>query len=319
MGRTKSRGVRAALTTMIVVASFSVPWSALTQTGPEKSARGVHSLQPMDAKVWFANYQRYRAASIAIADRKEPDRHFALGNLALEHGLEDEAWEQWLTALYLDPNHAGARAAIGYEWRDQRWFRPHRLNREWIDAVKAAGRAYRFTIAIEDDASEEFLREFSWRVRRLNWLIWDLTEGQAFLERIVIADRTGEGRIVVERGKLDTPLIEGGGARCENPGRADWRILSGGRCYVRILCHEFFHGIFALPDERHGCACIMQGGLYGVKTSDLLLCDAESHVHHPDTPVACWDLIRRRFPDMKHPNSVAYGDAPWVEIEIRDR
>jgi len=156
-------------------------------------------------------------------------------------------------------------------------------------------------------------------VRRLNWLLWDLTEGQVFPERVVIADQSSEGRIVIERGKLDTPLIEGGGARCENPGRADWRILSGGRCYVRILCHEFFHGIFGLPDERHGCACIMQGGLYGVKTADLLLCDAESHVHHPDSPVACWDLIRRRFPDRKHPNPVDYGDAPWAGIEIRDR
>lgn len=305
------------------VAAACAAFAGLSQAQAQAPATAppadAHRMRPMEAKVWFASYQKYRAISAGIADLRDASRHYELGRVAWEHGLEDEAWEQWLAALYLDPEYAEARAAIGYERSGGAWVRPSAVNTEWVAAVESAGRALQFAIGIEDDADALFFREFSWRLRRLNWLLWDLTEGQVFLKRIVVADKTNEGRIVIEKGKLDKALLDGGGAICQNPGRPDWRVVSGGRCYVRVLCHELFHGIFGLPDERHGCPCIMQGGLYGVKTSELRLCDAATHAADTTIRESCWETILRRFPDMKHPNPMAYGSAPEVEIEIRDQ
>ena len=95
-------------------------------------------------------------------------------------------------------------------------------------------------------------------------------------------------------------------------------ITSGGHCYVRILAHEMMHGLFGMPDERHGCYCLMQGGLYGIKTKDLVMCDLKSHRPHRDNPQSCWSIIQQKDSSMHYPNPVEYGRAPEVEIELAD-
>ncbi len=279
---------------------------------------GKSALHPMDPREWFGNYQNYNQANRRLHESSDPVEHFRLGQWAWKHGLEDEAWEQWILAIQIDPDHAASRQAMGFVEKNGRWSRPGAVNREWIGKVDREGRAYSFTIAIEDDAEAAFFEEFSWRIRRLNWFIWDLTEGQVYLKEITIADKTSRGRFVIEKDKLKLTLLDGGGAICYNAGRSDWVVKSGGRCYVRIFCHEFFHGIFGLPDERHGCACLMQGGLYGIKTNQISMCDVETHVDDYATPTPCWTIIQDRFPKMIHPNPAPYGKAPEVKIVIEN-
>lgn len=272
--------------------------------------------RPMAAQTWFQNYKTYlqRAASVA----RTGDAHYKLGRWAWRHGLEDEAWEQWTKALAAAPDHAATREATGYIRGAEGWTRPGELKPDWLAKVKADGRALAVDIAIQDDADAAFFSEFRWRLLRLSWFLWQITEGQVYLEKIEVADQIDRGRFTILEGKLDIPVLEGGGATCYNAGQPDWTVTSGGRCYVRILAHEMLHGIFGLPDERHGCYCLMQGGLYGIKTPDLELCDDASHRPHDQTPRSCWSIIRSRYPQMRHPNPVDYGRAPEVEIVIRD-
>lgn len=271
--------------------------------------------EPMTQKDWYANYQHYMAESAKLDTVKNADKHFELGKWAWNNGLEDEAWEQWITAIKYDTNHADSYKAMGFEKTNTGWERLGEIDEKWIKEVKNAGRALTYTFAFEDDVDAVFFEEFSWRLKRLNWFIWHLTEGQMYLEKVKVVDKSSDGRFVIEKGRLYQTLLTGGGAVCYNSGRENWQVKSGGRCYVRIFCHEFFHGIFGLPDERHGCFCIMQGGLYGVKTPDLKLCDKETHRESTVTPTACWDLVMEKFPDMKHTGK-EHGKVPEVQIEI---
>ncbi len=275
------------------------------------------ALQPMPAQEWFNNYKTYLSRAARV--EKSAEAHYRLGRWAWEHGLEDEAWEQWVKALAADPDHLETRKATGFVDTEGGWERPGQVNPEWVSQVDAAGRGLSFTVAIEDDASAAFFDELSWRLRRLNWFLWKITEGQVYLKEVKVVDLSTTGRFVVPAGQLDVPVMAGGGASCANPGRPDWRVISGGRCYVRILGHEMLHGLFGLPDERHGCYCLMQGGLYGIKTPDLRLCDAEYHRPDPSAPESCWSIIQRRDPSMTHPNPADYGRAPEVKIEVVDR
>lgn len=283
------------------------------------SAQRSGGYEPMSQKEWLGNYREYIKSKTALSASNDPEKHYQLGQWAWEHGLEDEAWEQWLVTIKYDENHQKSYAAIGFVKKDDQWVRPGELNQEWVEKVDESGRAFSYTFAFADDADEEFFEEFSWRVRRLNWFIWHLTEGQMYLKKIRLVDKSTEGRFIIEEGRLNQTLLTGGGAVCYNSGSKDWFVKSGGKCYMRILCHEFFHGIFGLPDERHGCFCIMQGGLYGIKTPDLKLCDRESHRESSVTPTSCWEIILNRYPDMNHEEASIVSDrgkAPETEITI---
>lgn len=266
--------------------------------------------------------REYDEQARAIA--ADPDRqpHLELGHWAYENGLEDEAWEQWIIALDLEGPKSQVWEQMGFQLGEHGPYPtggPAEPNDAWLKQVRAAGRAYSFRIAIQDDASAEFFADLGWRVRRMNWFLWRATEGQVFLEEVEIIDKEPDGRFVIEAGKLGITLLDGGGAFCANPGTPDWKVISAGKVYVRILAHEMLHGIFGLPDERHGCACIMQGGLYGIRSDQLQLCDATTHRSDPATPTSCWELALSRFPEMKHPNPAVIGAPPDVRLKIVDR
>ena len=290
--------------------------TATTFADDEKPSKTRH-LKPMKPGVWFGHYGDYRTRAKEV--KKTTEAHHSLGKWAWDHGLEDEAWEQWIKAIKIDPNHAKTRKSMGFVKQNDKWTRPGKVNPKWIKTVEADGRALKIDITIEDDADKVFFEEFKWRLNRLNWFIWDITQGQLYIKEINVTDNATGGRFVIQKGKLDIPVLRGGGAFCRMPGRKNWQVFSGGRCYVRILAHEMCHGVFGLPDERHGCYCLMQGGLYGIKTKDLVLCDEHSHRHHPITPDACWKIIKKRYPKMKYPNpNKNIGRVPDAIIKIKD-
>jgi hypothetical protein len=288
------------------------------------NAEAQRELKLMPANQWFGNYQSYLKQ--AAETKNTADSHHQLGKWAWDNGLEDEAWEQWILAISIDPSHAATRKAMGYvrNKRDKDWTRPGEINQQWIRTLNADKRALSLNITIEDDADAEFFYEYQWRLHRLNWFIWQITEGQMYIKGIHIQDKTqgtsdsSTHRIVIPKGQLTVPVMEGGGALCKNSGRPDWQVISGGRCYVRILAHEICHGLFGVPDERHGCYCLMQGGLYGIKTKDLVLCDDRTHRHASNTPTSCWNIIMKRYPGMKHPNTAKPGSAPKTKITVTD-
>lgn len=290
---------------------------------PANVAAAPPALEPLTPGEWASRVQTYEKLALATTGA-DADAHFALGRDVWALGLEDEAWEQWLAALALNADHAEARAAMGFFATDGGWSRHANStvpDAGWIAGVRAGGRAFSFVVAVQDDASSAQLEGLAWRLRRMSWFLWGASEGQIFLDEIRIEDRRADGRFVIESGKLETTLLDGGGAFCMNVGRPDWKVVSAGKAYTRILAHEMLHGIFGLPDERHGCQCIMQGGLYGIRTDQLGLCDATTHRPATATPTSCWELALDRDGGLTHPN-VAFpgrvGAAPEPRFTVRD-
>ncbi len=281
-------------------------------------------IEALHPEQWLANVREYDERTkhaTSVTERVE------LGRWAYAGGLEDEAWEQFAAAM---AEHGGplpavdvfARRAMGISDPaagaaiDQN---TALVDAARIDRIRAMGLAFTFTVAIEDDAPPAFYDELRWRLRRMNWFFWRVTEGQMFLEHITLADQTSNGRFVIERGKLELTLLSGGGAFCANPGSPDWAVVSAGRVYTRVLAHEMLHGVFGLPDERHGCACIMQGGLYGIRSDQLAMCDDATHRSAPATPESCWALAQARYPDLTHGADADWGAPPEPTFVIRDR
>lgn len=280
-------------------------------------------IDPQAPEQWLANVAEYdsrKEGLVSVAD------HLALGEWAYEQGLEDEAWEQFAAAMKAN---AGAMPAIdAYARRAMGLLDPKAgaavganealVDAKRIRAIRDAGLAFSFTVAIEDDAPPEFYEELKWRLRRMNWFFWRVTEGQMFLDELVLEDQTSNGRFVIERGKLELTLLSGGGAFCVNAGEPDWSVVSAGRVYTRVLSHEMLHGVFGLPDERHGCACIMQGGLYGIRSDQLAMCDDEGHRSAGSTPVSCWSLAQARYPSLERSDPVAWGAPPEPKFVVND-
>ncbi len=310
---------------LAIAAIFSLTVNAFTEdknapgkpsppTSDKEKRSEKKSHKPMNPRLWFANYQKYNASAKKV--QNTADARYKLGKWAWDNGLEDEAWEQWIVAVTLDKNHASTRKAMGYIKKNEKWIRPGTINNNWLKTVEADQRAFNVTMTIADDADQKFLDEFAWRVRRLNWFMWSLTEGQVYLKSVQIKDKATGGRFHVEKGKRDIPVLRGGGAYCIRPGRPNWEVRSGGKCYVRILAHEMCHGIFGVPDERHGCYCLMQGGLFGIKTKDLILCNDKTHRRHRITPNSCWSIVKKKYPKMVQPNKANYGIPPETKIKI---
>lgn len=301
----------------------SAEWSTAQEASAEESTpvtttrpEPPPALRPIAPRDWRRRLDTYLSRAHALEGNADADAHYELGRWAYEQGLEDEAWERFIASVGLDPDHVEARRAMGFVRQGAAWGRPGEVNEAWLEQVRERGFGLSFTVAIEDDAPPEYFEDLSWRFRRMSWFLWRITEGQVFLDRLRLEDQSSDGRFVIERGRLEQTLIEGGGAFCHAPGTDDWHVRAAGRVYVRILTHELLHGPFGLPDERHGCSCIMQGGLYGIRTDQLSICDEHTHRPNPVTPTPCWTLIQRRYPTFEHPNSVAFGRAPDVQIEV---
>lgn len=272
--------------------------------------------EPLRPREWQKRMNEYQKR--ASECEETADAHFELGEWVMKQRLEEEAWDQWLAAVALDPDHAGVRKSMGMVKKDGKWVYPGEVNEEWVKKVDEGGRGLEYVVAIADDVDEEFYDGLSIRIRRINRFLWRLTEGQFYLKKITLKDMTRRARWRIPKGMADTKLMGAGGAQCVNAGRENWYLRAGGRANVRIFVHELFHGIFGLPDERAGCPCLMQGGLYGITLAEIKICDEDSHKEERRIPGCCWDKIIERFPKVVHPNKEDFGRAPDAKIVIVD-
>lgn len=301
------------------------PTPSPTSTVDDATVEIQHGpIDPITQQQWVTAVREYESRSAKVSGRQA---RVELGQWAYEQGLEDEAWEQFgIVIKEPGTSHpdidAYARRAMGVQ--DPRAGAGVGANERLVKLDRVAkirenALAFSFTVAIEDDAPAAFFEDLQWRLRRMNWFFWRISHGQMFLDKLLLKDKSSDGRFVIEQGKLDATLLTGGGAFCANAGRKDWRVVSAGRVYTRVVSHEMLHGVFGLPDERHGCACIMQGGLYGIRSDQLGMCDDESHRTGPGNEVSCWTLAQRKYPTLKHPADQDWGAPPEPRFTVEDR
>lgn len=214
--------------------------------------------------------------------------------------LQEEAIHCYEEILMIDPTHAVARKAID----DLKSSIEYRL-RSMIADYERAGRGWRITVAIEDDADAGFLEEWKQKMINLSQFIFECTEGQFFLTEVRIEDQSSNGRIIVDKGKKDwagmnSPQASGVLAYCTRSGTPRWEVHCPGKTWESVLCHEIFHGVFGLLDEYYQnpqCPCIMRSAPNPQK-----ICNTETHLGGGRQKEPCWDTIKKRYQDVVSPN-----------------
>ena len=140
------------------------------------------------------------------------DGRVALGHVAVARGLHTTARDEWKAVLSRDPDHAGARAALGYVRHGDAWVTPDeqkallglvREGRAWVNPEQARLR--------QDD-------------RRL-----DLDAARAVAEREVLAAEAERLRAEATRLTAEAEAIAGSRARAEAAAYSPVVMLHGGR------------------------------------------------------------------------------------------
>lgn len=259
----------------------------------------------------------YGIKRVLLGEEPTADLHFRLGKWSQEIGLEDVALADYERALAINPKHSSAKSAVD-RIRNSTEFKLKMLGAEY----DKYGRAWHISVAIEEGVDKKFIDGWKERIQELSEYVWNITEGQFYIADCEIEDNTSEGKIIVEKGKLDWHGMdnkEGSGvlAYCAASGTPSWEVHCPGLAGVSVLAHEIFHGVFGLPDEYYQtpmCECVMKSAPNPQK-----LCDASNHIgggSNRGPPGSegktCWQIIIDR-PEFKgtpkHPSPL------WVWAE----
>ncbi|MFH1421899.1 MAG: hypothetical protein ABIH42_04200 [Planctomycetota bacterium] len=143
------------------------------------------------------------------------------------------------------------------------------------------------TICIKDDAGESFFEEFEKRIQRTSEYLWKITEGQVYIAKAIVTDKSQTGNWFVQnldRNQVDGPNGIKAFAYCDFR-----RIVTGGKVDPYTTCHELGHLLWKLPDHYNEPGkdmkgkCIMQGAGGAPK-----FCEE------------CWQKILAKHPKFKH-------------------
>jgi hypothetical protein len=214
--------------------------------------------------------------------------------------LQEEAAQCYEEILMVDPANTTARAAIN-KLKSSIAFKL----RSMITDYERRKHGWKISVAIEDGVPAKFIEEWKEKIANLSQFIFEATEGQFFITECRIEDETSNGKIIVEKGKLDWYAMNskkpsGVLAYCKRSGHPRWEVHCPGKCWESVLCHEMFHGVFGLLDEYYQkpqCPCIMRSA-----PNPQRICNAETHIGGGRQKEPCWDTIKRRYKDVVSPN-----------------
>ena len=252
----------------------------------------------------------YGVKRVLLGEESTPDVHFRLGKWCEEVDLDDLALANYESALVLNPKHPGAKDAVKKIKSSGAY-----MLRRLVDDYDKQGRAWHISVTIEEPVGKDFIEKWREKIQFLSEYVWNITQGQFFIATCEIEDDASDGKIIVEKGKLDWGGMdnkEGNGvlAYCAGSGSPGWEVHCPGLAGVSVLAHEIFHGIYGLPDEYYQtpmCDCVMKSAPNPQK-----LCHAKDHIEGggdrgpPGSEGKdCWQIIMLR-PEFKgspqHPN-----------------
>jgi hypothetical protein len=259
----------------------------------------------------------YGIKRVLLGEEATPDIHYRLGKWCEEVELDDLALINYESALELNPKHSGAKSAV------------HKIKtsgaymlKSLVDYYDKLGRAWHISVTIEEPVSKDFIEKWRDKIQKLSDYVWNITEGQFFIATCEIEDDASDGKIIVEKGKLDWGGMdnkEGNGvlAYCAGSGSQGWEVHCPGLAGVSVLAHECFHGVFGLPDEYYQnpmCECVMRSAPNPQK-----LCFASNHIgggSNRGPPGSegkdCWQIIKDR-PEFKGTPAQPNKDWVWNE------
>ena len=234
-----------------------------------------------------------------LGSPEKVETHLALATWAKSKGLEDVALGEWEKALEIDPKQSSAIAGVK-SIKETLAFKC----RAFVADYAKTNRAWRLDVAIEDNVDKKTLEEWQERMQAISDYYFNMTEGQFFIAECEIEDNTSEGRILIEKGKVEWYGLgnkQGTGvlAYCTAGGSPQWNVHSPGKAGVSVIAHEMGHGAFGLPDEYYQnpqCDCMMRAAPNPQK-----LCTAATHIaggRNVGPPGSegknCWQIVLDR-------------------------
>jgi len=223
-----------------------------------------------------------------------------LASWCKRNDLDTEAMQTYEEVLKIDPQNRTADTAVK-TLKNQSNVAFASVTQQYIQAK----RAWRITVAVEDNANPPFFKEWEEKLKNLSDFIFEVTEGQFFVHEWVIEDQTSNGDIIIEKGKMDwegmnSQRASGVLAYCKGSGSPTWEVHCPGKTWESVLCHEMFHGIFGLLDEYYQnpqCPCVMRSAPNPQK-----ICNPQTHLGGGRQKEPCWDTIKKRYSDVTSPN-----------------
>jgi hypothetical protein len=216
------------------------------------------------------------------------------------YDMDEQAITAYEEVLKLDPGNRKATGGIK-QLKSSSSYQLAGLANQYIQAK----RAWKIKVAIEDNANAGFMKEWEQKLKSLSDFIFEVTEGQFFVYEWILEDQTSNGKIIIEKGKMNwkgmnSARAAGVLAFCRASGTPRWEVHCPGKTWESVLCHEMFHGIFGLLDEYYQnpqCPCIMRSAPNPQK-----ICNPQTHIGGGRQKEPCWNTIKKRYKDVVSPN-----------------
>lgn len=171
-------------------------------------------------------------------------------------------------------------------------------------------------LGVEADLSKERLTEMAHHFAGFSDDLWFATEGNFYIQSIAATDKSKAGNVRVFATEVEKEFTRGGGM-VHGRGTPGAYMEVAGRCSVFTFVHEGGHLFFHLPDEYlnkqggGGCPeCVMVGGnMKGFGPGKWKFCTKQTHT---DKGEACWDRIRKLYPNVKFPHPGFPPEPPFT-------
>lgn len=275
-------------------------------------------------KTLFDDYETKKAEFEDTADG-----HLKLGNWCKEKGLTWQARIEWRKVVELDAENEAARKALGdkkikdawvtYEAQQEakglelfegRWLKPDDVKK--IKRARHPAHGWILTATYKEDADEAFLKSWGDRAKEASQFMWELTEGQMYVEQITITDNGGPADFTIVN--KDSTKAKPGAYYAIT--LAD-TIEAPGKILPYTFFHELIHLKYKRNDHCDNCRhCIMSSDPTASK-----LCDDGDHKAPPGP--SCWGEIREH-----HKKEMALqpltrktktGKVPETKVIVKDR
>jgi hypothetical protein len=256
------------------------------------------------------------------------DGHIKLGTWCKDKGLTWQARIEWKKVVELDPANDAARKALGdkkveewvtfeaqqeakgLEFFEGRWLKPEDVKK--IKRARHPAYGWVLTATYKDDTDVEFLTSWGERTKEASQFMWELTEGQMYVEEITITDNGGPA---------DFTIVNKDSMKAK-PGEyyaitlAD-TIEAPGKILPYTFFHELIHLKYGRNDHCENCRhCIMSSD-----PSASQLCDDADHKAPPKQ--SCWGEIREHHKKemalVPLTRKAKIGKVPETKVIVKDR
>jgi hypothetical protein len=270
-------------------------------------------------------YDEYDAKAKDASDTA--DGHFELGNWCKGKGLVWQARIEWRKATQLNAEHEAARKALGdkkgkdgwtafedvqkaagLECFEGKWLKPDAIAR--IKRARCPSHGWVLTAAYKDDADRAFLESWAGRAKEASKFMWELTEGQMYVEQITVTDKGGPADFTIinkDSMKIRQGVYAEAGADT---------ITAPGQILAYTFFHELIHFKYSRPDHCDKCRhCIMSSD----PTANQICDDAD---HKAPPAASCWGQMRKHHKELALlPLTRKWKPtkAPETQVVVKDR